>query len=95
MPRVDGTGVAPAVEVMIVNPTIQKLIRENKTDRIGNTLQGFAEEGMMSFNQSLVNLVKANLISLETALKNSSNPEALKMNLKGIYLDEDRRILGE
>ena len=95
MPKSDGTGVVPAMEVMIVNPTIQKLIRENKTDRLGNTLQSFAEEGMMSFNQSLVNLIKANLISLDTGLKNSSNPDALKMNLKGIYLDEDRRILGE
>ncbi len=95
MPRVDGSGVVPAVEVMVVNPTVQKILRENKTERLSKTLQSFAEEGMLSFNQSLVNLVKANLISLETALANTSNPEALKMNIKGIYLDEDRRILGE
>lgn len=95
MPRVDGTGVVPAVEVMIVNPTVQKILRENKPERLSKTLQSFAEEGMLSFNQSLVNLVKANLISLETGLANTNNPEALKMNLKGIYLDEDRRILGE
>ncbi|MFH1460465.1 MAG: type IV pilus twitching motility protein PilT [Candidatus Omnitrophota bacterium] len=95
MPRVDGTGVVPAIEVMIINPTIMKLIRENKTDRLSSTLQAFTKEGMITFNQSLVNHVKANLVSLETALANSSNPEALKMNLKGIYLDEDRRILGE
>ncbi len=95
MPRLDGTGVVPAIEVMIVNPTVQKILRENKTERLSKTLQSFAEEGMLSFNQSLVNLVKAKLISLETGLANTSNPEALKMNLKGIYLDEDRRILGE
>ncbi|MCG2712375.1 MAG: type IV pilus twitching motility protein PilT [Candidatus Omnitrophica bacterium] len=95
MPRVDGLGVVPAVEVMIINPTVQKILRENKTERLSQTLHSFAEEGMLSFNQSLVNLIKANLISLETGLANTSNPEALKMNLKGIYLDEDRRILGE
>ncbi|MBU4477994.1 MAG: type IV pilus twitching motility protein PilT [Candidatus Omnitrophica bacterium] len=95
MPRVDGTGVVPAVEVMIINPTIVKLIRENRVDRLQNTLQSFSDQGMVTFNQSLVNHVKANLISLDTALANSSNPEALKMNLKGIYLDEDSRILGE
>ncbi len=95
MPRVDGIGVVPAVEIMIVNPTVQKILRENRIERLSKTLQSFAEEGMLSFNQSLVNLIKANLISLETGLANTSNPEALKMNLKGIYLDEDRRILGE
>ena len=95
MPKVDGTGVVPAVEVMIVNPIVQKILRENKIERLSMTLQSFAEEGMLSFNQSLVNLIKANLISLEIGLANTSNPEALKMNLKGIYLDEDRRILGE
>lgn len=95
MPKVDGSGVVPAVEVMIVNPTVQKILRENKIERLSQTLQSFAEEGMLSFNQSLVNLVKAKLISLETGLANTTNPEALKMNLKGIYLDEDRRILGE
>ncbi|MBI4845957.1 MAG: type IV pilus twitching motility protein PilT [Candidatus Omnitrophica bacterium] len=95
MPRADGTGVVPALEVMIVNPTVTKLIRENKTERLNNTLQSFSQEGMLTFNQSLVNLVKSKLITLDVALANSSNPEALQMNLKGIYLDEDRRILGE
>ncbi len=95
MPKADGTGVVPAVEVMIINPTVQKILRENKIERLSQTLQSFAEEGMLSFNQSLVNLVKAKMISLETGLAHTSNPEALKMNLKGIYLDEDRRILGE
>ncbi len=95
MPRADGAGVVPAIEVMIVNSTIEKMIRENKTDRLLNTLQSFSDQGMLTFNQSLVNHVKAKNITLETALANSSNPEALTMNLKGIYLDENRKILGE
>ena len=95
MPRADGEGVVPAVEVMIVNPTVEKLLRENRTDRLSNTLQSFSQQGMITFNQSLVNLVNSKMVTLETALANSSNPEALKMNLKGIYLDEERRILGE
>ncbi|MBU0744319.1 MAG: PilT/PilU family type 4a pilus ATPase, partial [Gammaproteobacteria bacterium] len=95
MPRADGTGVIPAVEAMIVNPIIMKIIRENKMDRLQSVIQACAEEGMLTFNQSLVRLVNSNLISMGTALANSSNPEALKMNIKGIKLDEDRRILGE
>lgn len=95
MPRIDGEGVIPAVEVMLVNSTIMKLIRENKTDRLMSTIQSCSDEGMITFNQSLVRLVNARLVSLEIALANSSNPEALKMNIKGIHLDEEHRILGE
>ncbi|MCP4649249.1 MAG: PilT/PilU family type 4a pilus ATPase [PVC group bacterium] len=95
MPRADGEGVIPAVEIMLINPTIMKLLRENKTEKLESTIRAFSEAGMITFNQSLVSLVKSELITLESAMANSSNPEALKMNLKGIYLDEDRRILGE
>ncbi|MCM8812463.1 MAG: PilT/PilU family type 4a pilus ATPase [Candidatus Omnitrophica bacterium] len=95
MPRADGSGVVPAVEIMLINPTVMKLIRENKPERLLSTLQSFSQEGMLTFNQSLVNLVQSKLITLETARANSSHPEALQMNLKGIFLDEDRRILGE
>ena len=95
MPRADNSGVVPAMEIMLINSTVMKLIRENKTDRLDSIIKSFSDQGMISFNQSLVNLVKSKQITLETALANSSNPEALKMNIKGIYLDEDRRILGE
>ncbi|MFH2137012.1 MAG: PilT/PilU family type 4a pilus ATPase [Candidatus Omnitrophota bacterium] len=95
MPLQDGSGVVPAVEIMLINPMVMKLIRENKTERLQSTLRSFSDQGMITFNQSLVSLVQSNRISLESALANSSNPEALKMNIKGIYLDEDRRILGE
>ncbi len=95
MPRLDGEGVIPAVEVLTVNPSVMKLIRQGKTERLHSLIQGFTQEGMQTFNQSLVELVKQGLITQETAMVNSSNPDALEMNLKGIYLDEDNRILGE
>ncbi|MFH2145734.1 MAG: PilT/PilU family type 4a pilus ATPase [Candidatus Omnitrophota bacterium] len=95
MPRADGSGVIPAVEVLIINPTVMKLIRENKEERLQKAMRMFQEEGMKDFNQSLVELVKSNMITVETAFSNSTNPEALEMNIKGIYLDEDSRILGE
>ncbi|MFH1777425.1 MAG: PilT/PilU family type 4a pilus ATPase [Candidatus Omnitrophota bacterium] len=90
-----GKEVVPAVEVLIVNPTAAKIIRSNKMERIQSTIQSNTEVGMQTFNQSLAGLVKKKLITLEEALSKSSNPEALKMNLKGIYLDENRSILGE
>jgi twitching motility protein PilT len=83
----------PAVEALIVSPIISKLIRDNKLNNIYKALQT-GEDGMRSFNMSLAELYKKKIISKEEALSKSSNPEALKINLKGIYLDEDRGILG-
>ena len=83
----------PAVEVLIVTPVVSKLIRDNKITSIQKVLQN-GEDGMCSFNMSLADLYKRKVITKEEALSKSSNPEALKINLKGIYLDEDKGILG-
>ncbi len=83
----------PVVEVLIVTSIVSKLIRENKIKDIGKVLR-HGEDGMHSFNMELVELYKKNLVTKEEALSKSSNPEALKINLKGIFLDEDRGILG-
>ncbi len=48
---------------------------------------------MQTFNQALYNLVKAGIVTEKEALGKASNPQALEMNFKGIFLDEARRIL--
>jgi Tfp pilus assembly ATPase PilU len=48
---------------------------------------------MINFNQALFNLVKQGKVSEAEALSKASNPQALEMNFKGIFLDEGRRIL--
>ena len=48
---------------------------------------------MINFNQALYNLVKQGQVSEREALSKASNPQALEMNFKGIFLDEGRRIL--
>ncbi len=83
----------PATEILIVTPLVSKIIRDNEMKKIEKVLQ-VGEDGMQSFNMSLVRLFKNKTISKEEALSKSSNPEALKINLKGIYLDEDRGIIG-
>lgn len=93
--RADGKGRVPAVEVMLASPIIIKLIRENRMHKIPVAMQGGMVEGMQTFNQALVKLVQEKMITEEEALASSSNPEALRMNLQGIHLDEDRTILGE
>jgi Tfp pilus assembly ATPase PilU len=48
---------------------------------------------MINFNQALFQLVKLGKVSEQEALAKASNPQALEMNFKGIFLDEGRRIL--
>lgn len=93
--RAEGKGRVPAVEVMLASPAIVKLIRENRLHKIPVAVQSSTAEGMQTFNQALVKLVKDGMVTEEEALANSSNPEALRMNLQGIYLDEERTIIGE
>lgn len=78
LPRADGKGRVLAMEIMIPNPAIRNLIRENKIHQIYSAMQmGQEKFGMQTFNQSLANLYFKNLISLETAMSATSFPEEL------------------
>jgi pilus retraction protein PilT len=87
-------GVTVAQEVLINSPTVRKLIEENRLDKLPAAIETGVEDGMQSFNQGLYNLVKEGKVSEEEALNKATNPQALEMNFKGIFLDEGRRILG-
>ncbi len=86
----DGKGRVPAVEVLLANPAIAQLIRENEMKQIPIAIAGGREDGMQTFNMSLVDLVKRKLITEEEAIWNSDNPDELKMNLQGIFLSQSR-----
>jgi twitching motility protein PilT len=84
---------APALEILLNTPLVKKLIEENRLDKLAAAIETGTDDGMISFNQSLFNLVKAGRITEKEALSKASNPQALEMNFKGIFLDEGRRIL--
>jgi twitching motility protein PilT len=84
----------PAMEIMINTPTVRKLIEENRLDKLSAAIETGTDDGMLTFNQSLFNLVKEGVVTQKDALAKASNPQALEMNFKGIFLDEGRRILG-
>jgi twitching motility protein PilU len=88
-----GGSMTPALEIMINTPTVRKLIEENRLDKLAAAIETGGEDGMINFNQALFNLVKQGKVSEEEALSKASNPQALEMNFKGIFLDEGRRIL--
>ena len=86
-------GMTPALEVMINTPTVKKLIEENRLDKLPAAIETGSDDGMINFNQALFTLVKQGKVSEQEALTKASNPQALEMNFKGIFLDEGRRIL--
>jgi len=85
--------VTPALEIMINSATVKKLIEENRLDKLPAAIETGSEEGMINFNQALFQLVKDGKVSEQEALSKASNPQALEMNFRGIFLDEGRRIL--
>ncbi len=67
------------MEILIPNAAIRNLIREDKIHQIYSAMQtGTGQTGMQTFNQSLANAYFGKLISLETALARSSNPDELQ-----------------
>jgi twitching motility protein PilT len=86
-------GMTPALEIMINTGTIKKLIEENRLDKLPAAIETGVEDGMQNFNQALFQLVQEKKISEQEALSKATNPQALEMNFKGIFLDEGRRIL--
>lgn len=81
IPRVGG-GRIPATEIMLANPAVRNLIREKKIYQIDLVIETSTQEGMMSLNRSLVNLVRSKDISVEQAELHSLNPAELKILLE-------------
>ncbi|MFC1706242.1 type IV pilus twitching motility protein PilT [Planctomycetota bacterium] len=83
----------PGLEILLVNAAARKAVAEGDDKKLDQIVRGGREEGMIDFNSSLLALVQQGLISEETALDASQNPEQLKINLRGIFLGDDRKIL--
>ncbi|HUY15575.1 MAG TPA: type IV pilus twitching motility protein PilT [Terriglobia bacterium] len=77
--KTGGKGRAMAMEILIPNPAIRNLIREDKIHQIYSAMQSGQEKyGMQTFNQSLCSLYQQRQITLETALNRSSNADELQ-----------------
>ncbi len=78
IPKIGGQGRAMAMEILIPNPAVRNLIREDKIHQIYSAMQsGQDKYGMQTFNQSLATLFLTKQISQETAIARSSMPEEL------------------
>jgi len=91
IPRKDGKGRAPAVEVMVSTPFIRDcIVDKEKTHLIhGAIAAGTSQYGMQSFDQSIFSLFSQGLISYEEALRWASNVDEFKLKVQGISTTSD------
>ena len=91
VPRADGQGRVPAVEVMVATQTIKEsIIDPEKTRRIHDVIAaGMSQYGMQTFDQSLAALCREKLISQEEALRWCSNPDDFALKMSGVQSTSD------
>jgi twitching motility protein PilT len=85
IPALEGGGRYAAFEILVADATVRNLLLEGQFDKIQLLLEAGDEAGSRSFNADLYRLIKAAKISKAEGLRFSPNPQALDMNLKGIF----------
>lgn len=86
-------GLIPAVEIMFNSPMVRKLIVQNLLEKLPSAIETGNEDGLQTFDQSIFRLIRSGIITERVGLEHATNPEKLRMNLEGIFLDEAHRIL--
>ncbi len=91
VPRSDGQGRVPAVEVLVATETVRSCIEDkDKTKQLRDVIAaGTSQYGMQTFDQSLYFLLQEGLISVEEALKRATNVGEFKLKLEGIMATAD------
>lgn len=91
VPRSDGKGRVPAVEVLLGTARVKECIDDkDKTKQIRDAIaQGYISYGMQTFDQSLMKLFTSKLITYEEALRQSSNPDDFALKVSGISSTSD------
>lgn len=91
VPKATGKGRVPALEVLISTARTREMIdNKDKTKQLHEAIQaGYISYGMQTFDQSLMELLKKDLITYEEALRQSSNPDDFKLKHSGIDSTSD------
>ncbi len=85
LPKANGKGRIPAVELLISTPTIKDFILKDELEEIYKLVKNGSYNDMITFNMSLYNLYKSGLISKEVALEHSDSPNELMHYMRGVY----------
>ncbi len=78
IPRADGTGLAAAREIMVMNPAIEKAVREGKTPQIYAAIEAATALGMVNMDKSILRLVRNKVVTAQAALEKCLHPEDLQ-----------------
>jgi twitching motility protein PilT len=91
VPRADGKGRVPALEVLVSTARVRECIADkDRTKELHDAIaRGFTTYGMQTFDQSLMHLVKTGLVTYDEALKNVSNPDDFALRFRGIASTSD------
>ncbi len=82
LPRLDGKGRIPAVEVLLNSPLISDLIKDGRIYEIKDIMAKSRDLGMQTFDQSLFDLYRAGVVSAEDALRNADSFNDLRLKIK-------------
>jgi twitching motility protein PilT len=93
VPRADGRGRVPAIEVLLATARVRELIEDkDRTKEIHDAIaQGHVSYGMQTFDQSLMSLLRSNLITYEEALRQATNPDDFALRVSGISGTSDSK----
>jgi twitching motility protein PilT len=91
VPRADSKGMVPAVEILVNTSRVRELIADPKRVReIHDAIEsGRDPYGMMSFDQSLLELVLSKTITYEEGLAHATKPQEFAMRVRGISRGQD------
>jgi twitching motility protein PilT len=91
MPKTDGKGRVPAVEVLISTAFIRDAILDKEKSHLIHSAisQGTSQYGMQSFDQSIFSLFESGLVSYEEALRWATNVDEFKLKVQGIHTTAD------
>jgi twitching motility protein PilT len=91
VPRADGKGRVPALEVLVSTARVRECISDkDRTKELHDAIaKGYTTYGMQTFDQSLMQLVKQGLVTYEEALKHVSNPDDFALRFRGVASTSD------
>lgn len=91
VPRADGKGRVPALEILVSTARVRECIADkDRTKELHDAIaKGYTTYGMQTFDQSLMQLVKQGLVTYEEALKHVSNPDDFALRFRGIASASD------
>lgn len=84
LPRKDGAGMIPALELLVGTPTVKRLIHERNFNDLEQAINRGQEDGMITFNRAIFQLFADGIVSLEAAEIASSNVDEFRLLLKGM-----------